>query len=210
MTIAPIVYFFSSISTILDADPIPPFMPMQIIPVPPPTAPSSNFSPAVSNALRTSASVRCMPRISFNSPSLHSVTTPFTVQVVTPISGFCSSIYRVSAFSAVPTPKVLVIRIGVSILPSSSIWIKPALLPNPLMTETAAGTFSLKRFSSCGKTAVTPVWICFPSSCKVTCPTFTPGTSVIKFRFPFSYLFFNSTLQDLGKPILSSLLFYFL
>jgi hypothetical protein len=38
------------------------------------------------------------------------------------------------------TDKVLVNTIGVSISPSSATWLKPADFPNPLNTNTAAGT----------------------------------------------------------------------
>ena len=163
-------------------------MPMQHMPVPEPTPPSSKSSPAFFSASRTSSSVTCMPRISLSTPSLHSVTTQFTVQVVTPMSSLSASIYLSDALSAVPTLNVLVMMIGDSIFPSSSICTRPALLPNPLITDTPAATLSLNRFPSWGRIAVTPVWISFSSSCSVTCPTFTPGTSVIRFLFPFGYL----------------------
>ena len=119
--IAPTVYSFPLHSIIREAEPMPPFRPMQHIPVPAPTAPSSKVSEVFSNASKTCFSSTCIPRISLISPSLHSVTTQLTVPVETPISSLEASMYFTDAFSAVPTEKVLVMIIGDSIVPSSSI-----------------------------------------------------------------------------------------
>ena len=78
------VYFLPLTSTILEAEPIPPLRPMQHMPVPEPTAPSSKSSPVLRRASSTCSSVTCIPLISFSSPSLHSVTTQLTVPVETP------------------------------------------------------------------------------------------------------------------------------
>ena len=59
--------------------------------------------------------------MSFRPLSLHSHTTGFTLPVVSQISGFWASIYLTSAVSTVPTLRVLVKRMGVSSVPSSSI-----------------------------------------------------------------------------------------
>ena len=80
--------------------------------------------------------------MSFRPLSLHSQTTGLTLPVVSQMSGQRSSIYRTSAVDTVPTLRVLVKRMGVSRVPSSSIWTRPVVLPKPLMTWAAAGTFS--------------------------------------------------------------------
>ncbi len=78
---------------------------------------------------------------------------------------------------------MLVNKIGVSISPSSTNWVLPAILPYPLPTSKPAGTFSWKIFPRWGKTAVTPVRISSPSM-SVTCPTRTPATSVMPLKGP--------------------------
>ena len=139
--------------------------------------------------------------MSLSRPSLHSVTTQFTVPVVTPMSGFPSSMYRVSASQAVPTLRVLVRRMGVSMVPSSWIWMRPTLLPKPLMTDTPAITLSWKQLPPWGSTAVTPVWM--SPSFSVTWPTFTPGTSVMRSRSPRGHLAWRSKPLFSGSPIVS-------
>ena len=189
ITIDPTVYPSPSRVRTREADPMPPLKPRQRMPRPPPTAPSSKSSPdssAFRSASRTSSSVTWKPLISFSPPSLHSVTTGFTVDVETPMSLFCSSIYLIKAVDAVPTENVFVMMIGVSIVPSSAIWIRPALLPKPFMTAHPAATFSRKRFPVCGSIAVTPVFTASSPlpPVKVTFATRTPGTSVILSRLP--------------------------
>ena len=115
--------------------------------------------------------------MSFRPLSLHSQTTGLTLPVVSQISGFRSSIYFTSAVSTVPTLRVLVKRMGVSSVPSSSIWTRPVVLPKPLMTWLAAITLSWKISPGWGSRAVTPVWTS-PSD-SVQWPTVTPGTSLI-------------------------------
>ena len=80
--------------------------------------------------------------MSFRRLSLHSVTTQFTVPVVFPMSGFWAVMYFTMAVMAVPTLRVLVRMMGVSMVPSSSIWTRPVLLPKPLMTAAPARTCS--------------------------------------------------------------------
>src|SRR5699024_3561913 len=120
--------------------------------------------------------------MSFRPLSLHSQTTGLTLPVVSQMSGQRSSIYRTSAVDTVPTLRVLVKRMGVSRVPSSSIWTRPVVLPKPLMTWAAAGTGSCKVSPGWGSRAVTPVWTSPPA--RVQWPTVTPGTSLIRFRGP--------------------------
>ena len=72
--------------------------------------------------------------MSFRPLSLHSQTTGFTLPVVSQMSGLRASMYFTSAVSTVPTLNVLVNKIGVSSVPSSSIWTRPVVLPKPLIT----------------------------------------------------------------------------
>ena len=95
--------------------------------------------------------------MSLSVPSLHSVTTQLTVLVEMPMSSLSRSIYLTEALRAVPTLRVLVIRIGASKVPISSICTRPVLLPNPFITAAPAITFSLNRLPLCEKIAVTPV-----------------------------------------------------
>ena len=91
--------------------------------------------------------------------------------------------YLTSAVAAAPTLSVLVSRMGVSMVPSSSTCTSPMVLPKPLITADAARTLSRKRFPPWGSTAVTPV-LMLPPSWMVAWPTVTPGTSVIRLRGP--------------------------
>ena len=95
-------------------------------------------------------------------PSLHSQTSGLTVEVRRPIAGLAATARRISASVQAATPKVLVRRIGVSILPSSATCISPADLPKPLITSTAARGFSRNRSPGWGMMAVTPVKMPFP------------------------------------------------
>ena len=165
-----------------DALPTPPFSPKQLIPVPAPTAPLAKSSDAASIAASACASVTAIAWMSLRYPSLHSSTTGLTVEVCRPISGSARSARRISAFAQVPTPNVLVSRIGVSSQPSSFTCISPTLLPNPFSTCAAANGRSWNRSSSCGSTAVTPVST--SPSAIVACPTVTPGTSAMLLRLP--------------------------
>jgi len=56
-------------------------------------------------------------------------------------------------------------------------------LPKPLATDSPAGTLSRNREPPCGTMAVTPVRTLSPER-SVTCPTFTPVTSVMAFSGP--------------------------
>ena len=143
-TSAPMVYGFPSSSTTREAEPMPPFRPWQRIPRPAPTAPSAKSARQSASAALTFSSVTWRPRMSLRPLSLHSQTTGLTLPVVSQMSGFLSSIYFTSAVSTVPTLRVLVKRMGVSSVPSSSIWTRPVVLPKPLMTWLAAITLSWK------------------------------------------------------------------
>ena len=74
MTSAPTVYSLPSIGTRREAEPMPPLRSIHTMPVPPPTAPSAKTLSALLMARCTSSSVRWQPRMSFSSPSLHSIT----------------------------------------------------------------------------------------------------------------------------------------
>ena len=63
------------------------------------------------------------------------------------MSGCAAMAARIWAVAISPTEKVFVSAIGVSSTPSSFTWIRPTLLPKPLMTTAAAGTFSAKGSS---------------------------------------------------------------
>ena len=115
-------------------------------------------------------------------PSLHSQTSGLTVEVLRPMAGLAAMARRISASVQAATPKVLVRRIGVSMVPSSATCIRPADLPKPLITSTAARGFTRKRSPGCGTMAVTPVKM--PSPRSERCPTVTPGTSVIALSGP--------------------------
>ncbi len=119
--------------------------------------------------------------MSFRKPSLVSPTTALTDRA-SPLPG-CSRVQATTASIAVPTESVLVRTIGVSRLPSSWTWRKPAALPKPLPTYTAAGTFCWNRLPPWGTIAVTPVRTDSPRI-TVRCPTRTPATSVMALSGP--------------------------
>ncbi|MNR13655.1 hypothetical protein D3C85_1300740 [compost metagenome] len=162
--------------------PIPPLKPKAMVPVPAPTAPcSSGPLVAVSMARTTSAALTTRARMSFSPPSLVSPTTALTERMSS-----CPGCFNVqSKIPSIPraTDRVLVRTMGVSISPSSRIWVAPASLPKPLATDRPAGTLSRNRSPPCGKIAVTPVRTLSPER-SVTCPTRTPATSVMAFSGP--------------------------
>ena len=121
--------------------------------------------------------------MSFRPLSLHSHTTGFTLPVVSQMSGQRSSIYLTRAVWTVPTLRVLVNRMGVSSVPSSSICTRPVVLPKPFSTHPAASTLSWYTSPGWGNRAVTPV--CTLPSARVQWPTVTPATSLILFRSPW-------------------------
>jgi hypothetical protein len=88
---------------------------------------------------------------------LHSNTKGLTVDHSRPICGFARMAARICACATAATPNVLVNAIGVSSVPSSSTCTSPMLLPNPLITDDAAGTLSRNESPSCGRITVTPV-----------------------------------------------------
>ncbi|MET4685018.1 hypothetical protein ABIE19_002967 [Brevundimonas faecalis] len=162
--------------------PTPPLKPKAMVPVPAPTAPcSTGPGVAVSIARTTSAAVTTRARISLRPPSLVSPTTALTERMSS-----CPGWFSVqSRTPSIPraTDRVFVRTIGVSISPSSLIWVAPASLPKPLATDSPAGTLSRNRSPPCGRTAVTPVRTLSPER-RVTWPTRTPATSVTAFKGP--------------------------
>src|SRR5512143_2120687 len=114
--------------------------------------------------------------------SLHSNTSGLTDVVVRAMPGFAATAARICAVATVPTENVLVSAIGVSRTPSSPTWRSPTLLPKPLTTAAAAGTFSRKGSPPCGWMTVTPVWTSPRAS--VQWPTVTPATSAMVAREP--------------------------
>ena len=121
----------------------------------------------------------------FKEPSLHSKTTGLQVPVEIPISGFSSKLFWTTASAILPAFSVVVKAILVSIVPNSSIWTNPILLPNPLNTYDAPTTFSLKMFPEWGLTTVTPV-LNSGVSLTVKWETQTSLTSQILFFLPVS------------------------
>ena len=167
----------------LDAVPMPPFQPKATVPVPAPTEPSATGPPVADRMAATTCSRRTgRERMSLRAhPSFVSPTRAFTERT-SPLPGW-ARVHATTASTAVPTARVFVRTIGVSIVPSSRTWVEPASFPKALPTKTAPGTFSWKRFPPCGSTAVTPVRMVSPSR-SVTWPTRTPATSVMAFRGP--------------------------
>ena len=82
-----------------------------------------------------------------------------------------------------PTECVLVSPIGEVSIPDSRIHSRPVSSPFPFSRWAPAKTGSSHGLPSCGKTTVTPVRTESPSTI-VSCPTRTPGTSVIAFSSP--------------------------
>jgi hypothetical protein len=112
---------------------------------------------------------------------------------------------RISASTAVPTLRVLVRMMGVSMLPSSRTWEYPASFPNPLKTWIAAGAFCRKILPPWGRTAVTPVRTESPLII-VTWPTRTPATSVMAFKGPVGITpVVSPNSRGLGRAALSAL-----
>ena len=174
------------------AVPIPPFQPKQVVPAPAPIAPSATGPPvAFSIAARTCSARTWRPWMSFRYPSLVSPTTTVTVPVAMPISGLSRMACSTKASATSPTFSVLVSAMGDSITPSSRICSNPTTFPTPLIVWTAARTFSRNRLPPWGRMTVTPVRTgpcpgrSGPSPAwSVTCPTRTPGTSVIALSRP--------------------------
>ncbi len=82
-----------------------------------------------------------------------------------------------------PTEWVFVSPIGDVSIPDSRIHSSPVSSPFPFRRWAPAKTGSSHGLPSCGKTTVTPVRTESPSTI-VSCPTRTPGTSVIAFSSP--------------------------
>ncbi len=161
---------------------MPPFHPKAEVPVPAPTEPSATGPSSASSIARSTSTSRiAQRRMSLSQPSLVSPTTALT-EHTSSLPGW-RSVQSTTACTAVPTHNVLVSTIGVSRFPSSSTCRNPAALPKALAGKTAAGTFTWKTLPPWGTIAVTPVRMDRPSF-RVTCPTFTPATSVMALSGP--------------------------
>ncbi len=159
-------------STTRDAVPIPPLKPWQIIPVPPPTDPSSTGpSCAASRASKTCSDRTWKPLMSLRNPSHVSPTTG-RLQSLSPGRAAATSASRTT-----PTECVFVSPIGVVSMPESRIHSSPVSSPLPLIVCEAA------KSGVRGTTTVTPVRTSSPSI-SVVCPTAMPATSVIAFSGP--------------------------
>src|SRR5690348_13714745 len=102
----------------------------------------------------------------------------------------CLTAHLIAASRTVPTLWVLVMNIGPSRKPPSSIHVVPVISPLPLMENHDANTGSLDVLPR-GSTAVTPVLTGpLPTTrgpspeISVVNPTSTPATSVIAFHCP--------------------------
>ena len=138
-----------------DAVPIPPLNSWQIIPVPPPTAPSAT-GPSVAAA---SAACRCSartwkPLMSLSTPSYVSPTTG-SDQVAS--SSRESTDAATSASRTTPTLWVFVIATGDVSSPDSRTHSSPVSSPLPLRRWQPAKTGSRQRSGPRGQTTVTPV-----------------------------------------------------
>src|SRR5436190_5582529 len=99
----------------------------------------------------------------------------------------CSTDHLIEASRTTPTLCVLVMRIGPSRKPASSIQVVPVISPLPFSENQPANTWSFEFFPR-GRIAVTPVrtgpapTLSGPApEMRVVAPTSTPGTSVIAF-----------------------------
>lgn len=158
---------------------MPALWPMVTMPVPAPTTPSTTGpSVAAASAWRACAAVTHRRRMSSRCESSHSPTTGITTSS-TPAANSSST----TPSATRPTDEVPVSRMGVSSTPHSVISMVPVSSPAPLRTAGAAGIgIANSAAGSSGTMAVTPVRAIgsSPSPCHtVTCPTRTPGTSVM-------------------------------
>jgi hypothetical protein len=107
---------------------MPPFQSNATVPVPAPKAPSrTGPSRAASIAAMASAGFTRRARMSLRKPSLVSPTTALTERTSS-LPGW-RSVQSIIPAAASGTLSVLVSRIGVSISPSSLIWVEPMNLP---------------------------------------------------------------------------------
>jgi hypothetical protein len=129
---------------------MPPLKPWQIIPVPPPTAPSCTAPPvAASSAAKTWSARTCIPSMSLSSPSYVS---PTTGRCQRPRFAWCCDV--TSASRTTPTENVFVIPIGVVSRPDSRIHSSPVSSPFPF---SRCGAAKHGAPSGVGRTTVTPV-----------------------------------------------------
>jgi hypothetical protein len=150
---------------------MPPLKPWQIMPVPPPTFPSTTGpSEADASASKTCSALTWKPSMSFRRPSHVSPTTG-SAQSASPRA-------PQSASRTTPTLWVFVSATGVVRKPDSRIQASPVSSPLPLRRCEPA-----KWIPSGGRTTVTPVRTSSPST-RVVWPTRRPATSVMAFRGP--------------------------
>src|SRR5215212_1218669 len=155
---------------------MPPLKLWQIMPVPPPTAPSSTaVSLAASIAAKTCSGRTCIPSMSFSRPSYVS---PTTGRCHAPAPRSCW--YVTSASRTTPTENVFVSATGVVSSPDSRTHSSPVSSPFPFRRCAPAKSGRLP-----GSTTVTPVRTSSPSI-SVACPTRVPPTSVIASSGPGS------------------------
>ena len=168
-----------------DAVPMPPLNSWQIMPVPPPTAPSATGPPdAEARAWRTWSAVTWKPLMSLSTPSNVS---PTTGRAQNEFEGSASSTDTATRASrTVPTLWVLVMATGPLSMPDSRTHSRPVSSPLPLSRWQPAKTGSRSDPAPRGQTTVTPVrtgpspTTSGPSPRMIVAwPTVTPATSVM-------------------------------
>ena len=190
-TSTPSVYSRPGRRSLREDVPTPPLKPWQIMPVPPPTLPSGT-GPSVAFAIAsaTCSGRTCVPNPSLRCPSQVSPTTgripPSSSSRDAPRAAHLTS----PSYTA-PTLRVDVSAMGDRSIPDSRSQCIPVTSPQPLRTWNPADSGSLHGSPGCGRITVTPVrtgprpTTSSPSpSISVTCPTLTPGTSVMQSRCP--------------------------
>src|SRR5580765_406178 len=136
---------------------MPPLNSLQIIPVPPPTLPSSTGPAcAESSAWNACSGFTWNPLISFSQPSQVSATTGRDHQSSSEPIFLCCRIHWITESRTTPTLCVLVIITGPTRNPDSSTHVVPVISPLPFCEYQPAKTASSK-FLPRGRTAVTPV-----------------------------------------------------
>ena len=128
-TSAPSVKCCPPTVTMREAEPMPPFNPMHMVPRPAPTSPSSKSAPASAIAAASSAAPTGRSARRFSTASFVSPTTGLTDRHATPSRSHSAMVYATSASDTLPTLSVPVRAIGVSSVPSSSSWMLPAVFP---------------------------------------------------------------------------------
>ncbi|MNF85292.1 hypothetical protein D3C84_676800 [compost metagenome] len=170
-----------------EAVPMPPLNSWQIMPLPPPTAPSATGpSTAVSRASATCSRWTWKPLMSLSRPSKVSRTTGM-FQYSRPSSGWSLRSRAIRASRTTPTLWVLVKAIGLVSRPASRIHSRPVASPLPLRICTPAKQGCRLVDPGRGSISVTPVWMSRPAAVRPRMsqwPTRTPGTSVMALRRP--------------------------